>query len=129
MVGRGFGEHLRVEDIETNPMVLTTTTTDARQRPATRKKAAAARVGRRRRAPVVGGEGGRTAEVPHLRAHLTAATASGGDDGGGGATWPKTAGGDGELGARGGDATRHRRGRERGQTEEDDEGKLYISLD
>jgi hypothetical protein len=44
--------------------------------------AAAARVGRRRRATAVGGEGGRAAELPHLRAHLTATAASGGNGGG-----------------------------------------------
>jgi Domain of unknown function (DUF834). len=78
---------------------------------------------------MAGGEGGRAAEVPLTTAHLTAVTASGGDDGGGGATMPKTAGGGGELGTRGDGATVHGRTREMGQTEEDDEGKLYISSD
>jgi hypothetical protein len=49
MVGRGIGGHLRVEDIETNPMVLTTTTNDARRRPATR--------GQRRRLGLAASEG------------------------------------------------------------------------
>nr|BAD46550.1 hypothetical protein [Oryza sativa Japonica Group]BAD89368.1 hypothetical protein [Oryza sativa Japonica Group] len=62
---------------------------------------------------MVGGEGGRAAEVPLTTAHLTAATASGGDDGGGAATMPKTAGGGGELGARGDGATVHGRAQER----------------
>jgi Domain of unknown function (DUF834). len=75
------------------------------------------------------GEGGRAAELLHPLAHLLATAASGGDGGDGAATMPKTAGGGGELGARGGGATGHGRGRERGQTKEDDEGKLYRALD
>ncbi len=78
---------------------------------------------------MVGGEGGWAAEVPLTTAHLTAVTASGGDDGGGGATMPKTAGGGGELGTRGDGAMGHGRAREMGQTEEDDEGKLYKTSD
>nr|ABA97769.1 hypothetical protein LOC_Os12g19680 [Oryza sativa Japonica Group] len=91
--------------------------------------AAAARLDGDEGTPVVGGEGERAAEIPLTTAHLTAATASGGDGGDGATTTPKTAGGGGELGALGGGATGHRRARERGQTEEDDEGKLYISSD
>jgi len=62
-------------------------------------------------------------------AHLKATAASGGDGGGGCAATPEMAGGGGELGARGGGATEHGRGRERGQTKEGDEGMLYIALD
>jgi Domain of unknown function (DUF834). len=110
-------------------MVLTTTSTDARRRPATRRGGAAVRVDDDGGAPVAGGEGEGAAEVPLTTAHLTAVTASGGDGGDGAATMPKTAGGGGGLGARGDGARRHGRARERGQTEEDDEGKLYMALD
>jgi Domain of unknown function (DUF834). len=79
MVGRGIGGHLRVEGIETNPTILTTTTTDERRRPATRGGGAAARLDGVGGAPVVGGEGEVAAEVPHLLAHLTAATDGNGD--------------------------------------------------
>jgi hypothetical protein len=78
---------------------------------------------------VVGGDEGDAAELPHRRAHLTATTASGGDGGRGGATRPKDGRRRRRLNARGGGATVHGRGRERGQTEEDDEGKLYKALD
>jgi Domain of unknown function (DUF834). len=80
-------------------------------------------------APVTGDDGERAAEVPHLRAHLTAARGSDGDGGIDGATALKTAGGGGELNACGGGATVHERARERGQTKEGDKGMLYISLD
>ena len=62
---------------------------------------------------MAGGEEGRAAGVPLTTAHLKATAASGG----------------GELGARGGGATEHGRGRELGQTKEGDEGMLYIGLD
>jgi Domain of unknown function (DUF834). len=78
---------------------------------------------------VVGGERGGAAEVPLTTAHLTATTASGGDGGDGAATMPKTPGAGGELGTPPGGARSHGKGRERGQTEEDDEGKLYITSD
>jgi hypothetical protein len=45
----------------------------------TKRTAAAARLDGDGGAPVVGGEGGRAAEVPLTTAHLTAAAASGGD--------------------------------------------------
>ncbi len=79
--------------------------------------------------PVVGGEEGRTAGVPHTTAHLKAAAASGGDDGSGAAARLASTGDDGGLSARGGGAMEHGRGRERGQTKEDDEVVLYIALD
>jgi Domain of unknown function (DUF834). len=110
-------------------LVLTTTSTDARWRPATGRGGAAARVDGDEGASVVGGEKGGAAGLPLTTAHLTAVTASGGDCGDGAATLPKTAGGDGGLGARRGGARRHGRARERGQMEEDDEGKLYMALD
>jgi Domain of unknown function (DUF834). len=89
---------------------------------------AAARVGCRRRAPVAGGEKGRAAEVPHSTAHLLVAAASGGDGASGAAArLEKADGGGGEF-SRGDDATEHGRGRERGQTKEDDEVKLFISI-
>src|SRR5512136_53855 len=88
VVGRDFGGHLREENDETNPMVLTTTANNARRRPATRRTTAAARVARRRRAPVVGDEGEVAAELPHTTAHLKATAASGCDGGGGCATTP-----------------------------------------
>jgi hypothetical protein len=56
-------------------------------------------------------------------------TATGGDGGRGCAATPKTAGGGGELSARGGDSTEHGRPRERGQTKEGDEVVLFIALD
>nr|CAC39048.1 putative protein [Oryza sativa] len=128
-IGRAIGGHLRVEGNVENPLVLTTTSNGARRRPATRRKAAAARVDGDERAPVVGGGKGGAAKLPLTTAHLTAVTASGGDGGDGGATMPKTAGGGGGLETRRGGARRHGRARERGQTEEDDEGKLYMSSD
>ena len=90
---------------------------------------AAARVSGDGGAPVTGGEGGGAAELPLTTAHLLAMTASGGDGGDGAAPMPKTAGDGGGLEARRGGARRHGRARERGQSEEDDEGKLYMSSD
>ncbi len=86
VVGGGNGDHLRVEDNETNPLVLTTTRNDARRRPATRRGGAAVRLDGDEGAPGVGGENGEAAELPLLTAHLTAVTASSGDVGDGAAT-------------------------------------------
>ncbi len=91
-IGRGFGEHLHVEDNEANPLVLTTTTNGARRRPATRRSGAAARVDGGGGAPVVGGERGRATELLHPVAHLLATAASGGDGGEGAATQLEIAG-------------------------------------
>nr|AAL69430.1 Unknown protein [Oryza sativa]AAN04910.1 Hypothetical protein [Oryza sativa Japonica Group]AAP52149.1 hypothetical protein LOC_Os10g06180 [Oryza sativa Japonica Group] len=129
LIGRGIGDHLRVEDNEANPLVLTTTSNGARRRPATRRGGATVRLDGDEGAPVVGGEKGWAAELPLTTAHLTAVTASGGDGGDGAATLPKTAGGGGGLETRRSGARRHGRARERGQTEEDDEEKLYMSSD
>nr|CAE05318.2 OSJNBa0056L23.16 [Oryza sativa Japonica Group] len=128
-VGGGNGDHLHVEDNETNPLVLTTTRNDARRRPATRRKTAAARVDGDERAPVVGGGKEGAAELPCTTAHLLAMTASDGDGGDGAAALLKTAGDGGGLGERRGGARRHGRTRERGQTEEEIKGKLYMSSD
>ena len=67
-------------------------------------------------------------ELLHTTAHLTAVAATKGDGGDGGATRPKMAGGGGGLRARGDDATGHGRARERGQTEEENTGKVYMSF-
>nr|BAD13280.1 hypothetical protein [Oryza sativa Japonica Group]BAD20181.1 hypothetical protein [Oryza sativa Japonica Group] len=56
-------------------------------------------------------------------------TATGDDDGDGGAAAPEMAGGGGLLGGSGDGATEHGRGRERGQTKEEDYGVLFIALD
>ncbi len=84
-VGGGNGGHLRVEDNEANPLVLTTTANGARRRPATKRKAAAVRVDGDEGAPVVGGGKEGAAGLPLTTAHLTAVTASGGDGGDGAA--------------------------------------------
>jgi Domain of unknown function (DUF834). len=129
VLGRAIGGHLRVEGNEANPLVLTTTRNDARRRPATGEGGAAVRLNGVEGAPVVGGENGGAAELPLPTTHLTVVAASGGDGGDGAATLPKTAGGGGGLGARRGDARRHGRARERGQTEEEIKEKLYMSSD
>ncbi len=71
-------------------------------------------------APVTGDDGERAAEVPHLRAHLTAARGSDGNGGIDGATSPKVGRRRRRVGWCGGGATRHERPRERGQTKEED---------
>jgi Domain of unknown function (DUF834). len=81
---------------------------------------AAARVRRRRRAPVVGGEGERAAEIPHLLAHLTAATDGNGDGYRGGATRLEGRRRRQRLGQRRGSATGDERARDLAQTVEDD---------
>ncbi len=78
---------------------------------------------------MVGGENGGAAELPCTTALITVVAASGGDGGDGAATLPKMAGGGGGLGARRDGAKRHGRTRERGQTEEENTGKVYMSLD
>lgn len=78
---------------------------------------------------MVGGGKGGAAGLPLTTAHLTAVTASGGDSGDDAAAMPKTAGGGGGLGSRRDGARRHGRARERGQTEEEIKGKLYMALD
>jgi hypothetical protein len=62
--------------------------------------------------PATGDSGERAAEVPHLRAHLTAARGSGGDGEIDGAARLEIAGGDGETRRRRRRATGHGRGRE-----------------
>ena len=78
---------------------------------------------------MVDGVNGGAAELLHTTAHLTAKAATKGDGGDGGATLPKTAGGGGNPNARGDGARRHGRTREMGQTEEENTGKVYMSLD
>ncbi len=78
---------------------------------------------------MVGGENGGAAELPCTTAHLTVVAASGGDGGDSAATLPKTAGGGGGLGARRDGVRRHGKAREKGQTEEEIKGKLYMSSD
>ena len=63
---------------------------------------------------------GRVAELPLTMAHPTVVTATSDDDGDGGAAAPEMAGGGGLLGGGGDGATEHGRGRERGQTKEED---------
>jgi hypothetical protein len=108
-------------------LVPTPTRDDARRRPATKKKAAAARVDGVGQAPVVGDANGGADGLPLLTAHLLATTASGGDGGNGTAALPKMTGGGGNPKARGDGARRHGRTRERGQTEEENTRKLYMS--
>ena len=79
--------------------------------------------------PVAGGEEGRVAGLPLPLAHLLAMAASGGDGGDGGATRPKDGRRRRRLNTRGTAARKHGRGREKRQTREDDEGKLYKALD
>jgi hypothetical protein len=69
---------------------------------------------------VTGDSGERAAEVPHLRAQLTAARGSGGDGGIDGATSPKVGRRRRRAKRRRRRATRHERPRERGQTKEED---------
>ncbi len=78
---------------------------------------------------MVGGENGGAAELLHTTAHLTAVAASGGDGGDGAAAMPKMTGGGDNPNARGDGARRHGRARERGQMEEENTRKLYMSLD
>nr|BAD15685.1 hypothetical protein [Oryza sativa Japonica Group] len=70
--------------------------------------------------PATGDSGERAAEVPHLRAHLTAARGSGGDDGIDGAARLGVGRPRRRLARRGGGATEHERTREMGQTKEGD---------
>nr|BBF89796.1 retrotransposon protein-like [Oryza sativa f. spontanea]BBF89799.1 retrotransposon protein-like [Oryza sativa f. spontanea] len=129
VIGRDFGEHLREENDETNPMVLTKASHDNRRRPATTQEAAAARLNGGDGAPVAGGERGRAAGLLHPLAHLLAAAASGGDGRSGAAARLASAGGGGGLTRRRRRATMHGRPRERGQTKEGDEVVLFIALD
>ena len=78
---------------------------------------------------MVDGANGGAAELLHTTAHLTAVAATKGDGGDGGATRPKDGRRRRRLNARGAAARRHGRPRERGQTKEDDEGKLYKASD
>jgi hypothetical protein len=95
----------------------------AKRRPTTagdEEATAAARVARGGGAPMTGDGKGRVAELPLTTAHPTVVTATGDDDGDGGAAAPEMAGGGGLLGGGGDGATEHGRGRERGQTKEED---------
>nr|ABA92242.1 hypothetical protein LOC_Os11g12150 [Oryza sativa Japonica Group] len=84
------------------------------------RMAAAARFTGGDGSPVAGGEGGRAAGVPHLLAHLTAATDGNGDGYRGGATRLEGRRRRRRLGQRGGSATGDEGARDLGQTEEDD---------
>ena len=120
MVGCDFGGHVHVEDDETNPTVLTLEPNDERRRPATRSSGGAASVDGGDGSPATGDSGERAAEVPHLRAHLTAARGSGGDGGIDGAARLFVGRRRRRLGRRGDGAMGHERTREMGQTKEED---------
>nr|BAD53449.1 hypothetical protein [Oryza sativa Japonica Group] len=95
----------------------------AKRRPTTagdEETTAAARVGRWGRATAAGGEGEVAAELLHLLAKPTVATASDGDGGGSVAAQPEFGRRRRRMVSRGDGSTGHGRGRERGKRKEED---------